>query len=130
MRNNLNHDLRMADQVLIQDGGILGKIHPTPVQFAPPNHLTVMSEQTDSAILKSNPSTITATKQMTKVETPELNLSEDKLANIKSPVYLKLENMIQTLDMFRNNMDGKRIPKFEQAFKDRKKLEAEMRKAH
>ena len=43
----------------------------------------------------------------------QLNISDTKLANIKSPVYLKLETMIDTLQMIRTQLDGKRIPKFE-----------------
>ena len=33
--------------------------------------------------------------------------------------------MIETLDIFRDEMDGKRIPKFEQIFKKRRQEEAE-----
>ena len=31
---------------------------------------------------------------------------------LKSPVFVKLETMIETLHMFRAEMDGQRIPKF------------------
>ena len=43
----------------------------------------------------------------------DLNISEEKMANFKSPVFVKLEQMIEMVAMFRNEMDGKRIPKFE-----------------
>ena len=45
------------------------------------------------------------------------------MANFKSPVYVKLENMIETLNMFRNEMDGKRIPKYEKTYMMKKKKE-------
>ena len=35
-----------------------------------------------------------------------LKLSKEKMENIKSPVFLKLANMIETLDNYRNNMEG------------------------
>ena len=57
-----------------------------------------------------------------------LNLSDAKIANIKSSCYLKLEAMILTLDRFRSEMDGNRIPKFEIAFLDKKKKELERQK--
>ena len=50
------------------------------------------------------------------------------MANIKSPVYLRLETMIDTLQMIRSQLDGKRIPKFEETFIERKKMEEEMAK--
>ena len=50
-----------------------------------------------------------------------LNISDEKLANIKSPMFLKLESMIQTLDKFRTEMDGSRVPKFEVAFIEKRK---------
>ena len=43
-----------------------------------------------------------------------LNLTDAKLANIKSPVFLRLEAMISTLGRFREEMDGSRIPVWEQ----------------
>ena len=47
------------------------------------------------------------------------------MANIKSPVYLKLESMIETINFFRKEMDGNRIPKFEQLYREKKKKEKE-----
>ena len=44
---------------------------------------------------------------------------------MKSPVYLKLETMIETIDFFRKEMDGNRIPKFEQSFREKQKKEKE-----
>lgn len=52
-----------------------------------------------------------------------LNLSDEKLANIKSPMYLKLQKMINTLGKFREEMDGSRVPKYEIAFLAKKKIE-------
>ena len=57
-----------------------------------------------------------------------LNLSDAKLANIKSPVFLRLETMISTLDRFRSEMDGNRIPKYEMAFLEKKQKELEKQK--
>ena len=50
-------------------------------------------------------------------------MSEEKIANIKSPVFLKLETMIETINMFRQEMDGNRVPKFEQNFREKRKKE-------
>lgn len=36
--------------------------------------------------------------------------------DLKSSVFVKLETMIQTLQMFRHEMDGQRVPKFEEHF--------------
>ena len=52
-----------------------------------------------------------------------MNMSEEKIANIKSPVFLKLETMIETINMFRQEMDGNRVPKFEQNFREKRKKE-------
>lgn len=54
-----------------------------------------------------------------------LNIDQEKIANFKSPVYKKLENMIETLAMFRNEMDGNRVPKYEQTYLLRKKKDIE-----
>ena len=43
----------------------------------------------------------------------DLKLSDSQLAKIKSPVYMKLENMIDTLAKFRNEMQNSRVPTFE-----------------
>ncbi len=51
-----------------------------------------------------------------------INLSDEKLANIKSPMFLRLESMINTLDKFRTEMDGSRVPKYEVAFLQKKKV--------
>ena len=51
-----------------------------------------------------------------------INLSDEKLANIKSPIFLKLETMISALDKFRSEMDGNRVPKYEVAFLQKKKV--------
>ena len=40
--------------------------------------------------------------------------------NLKSPVFVKLETMIETIAMFRQEMEGQRIPKFEETFIQRK----------
>ena len=53
------------------------------------------------------------------------NISDEKLANIKSPLYLRLEAMIGTVDQFRKEFDGERIPKYEIAFLAKKKKEEE-----
>ena len=50
---------------------------------------------------------------------------DEKLANMKSPVYLKLETMIETIDFFRKEMDGNRVPKFEQSYREKQKKEKE-----
>ena len=42
---------------------------------------------------------------------------------MKSPTWLKLEAMIQTLNMYRNEMAGKRIPKFKQKYMEMKQRE-------
>ena len=47
------------------------------------------------------------------------------MANLKSPVFLKLETMIETINMFRQEMDGNRVPKFELSFREKKKKEKE-----
>ena len=51
----------------------------------------------------------------------QLKLSDAKLANIKSPCFLKLEAMISTLDKFRSEMDGQRVAKFEIEYLKKKK---------
>ena len=45
------------------------------------------------------------------------------MANIKSPVFLRLEAMISTLGRFREEMDGSRIPKWEMQWLERKAIE-------
>ena len=45
------------------------------------------------------------------------------MANIKSPVFLRLEAMISTLGRFREEMDGSRIPIWEQQWQERKAIE-------
>lgn len=45
-----------------------------------------------------------------------LKLSEDKLANIKSPTFLKLDSLINHLGHFRREFMGQRIPKYEEQF--------------
>ena len=50
-----------------------------------------------------------------------LKLSKEKMDNIKSPLFLKLANMIETLDNYRNNMEGQRIPNFQREFIMRKR---------
>lgn len=57
-----------------------------------------------------------------------LNISDQKLANFKSPMFLKLESMIQTLDKFRHEMDGNRVPKYEQHFIEKRKREEEIKR--
>ena len=57
-----------------------------------------------------------------------LNLSDDKLANIKSPTFLKLDSLINHLAHFRREFMGQRIPKYEQQFMLRK--EEQMQRAH
>ena len=52
-----------------------------------------------------------------------LNLSDEKLANIKSPMFLKLQAMISTLEKFREEMDGSRVPKYEVAYIAKKKIQ-------
>ena len=42
---------------------------------------------------------------------------------MKSPVYLKLETMIETIDFFRKEMDGNRIPKWEHSYREKQKKE-------
>ena len=54
-----------------------------------------------------------------------MHLTDEKLANMKSPVYLKLETMIETIDFFRKEMDGNRVPKFEQSYREKQKKEQE-----
>ena len=49
-----------------------------------------------------------------------LKLSEDKLANIKSPTFLKLDSLINHLGHFRKEFMGDRIPTFEQQYLIRK----------
>ena len=44
---------------------------------------------------------------------------------MKSPMFLKLENMIQTLSQFREEYDGTRVPKYEVAFLEKKKKDEE-----
>ena len=53
----------------------------------------------------------------------DLNLSADKMENIKSPVHLRLEKMIDTLQTYREEYTGSRVPVFEQHFEKRKKKE-------
>lgn len=57
-----------------------------------------------------------------------LNLSDEKLANIKSPIYQQLNAMISTLGKFREEMDGTRVPKYELAFLARKKKEQKIKR--
>ena len=57
-----------------------------------------------------------------------LNLSNEKLANIKSPMFLKLEAMIATLGEFRKEYDGDRVPKYEIAFLAKKAKEEERKR--
>ena len=45
-----------------------------------------------------------------------LNISDSRIDNFKSPMFLKLETMISTLDKFRSEMDGSRVPKYEKHF--------------
>ena len=52
-----------------------------------------------------------------------LNLSDQKLANIKSPMFLKLEEMIQTVGMFKTEMIGTRVPKYEQRFIEKRRAD-------
>ena len=52
-----------------------------------------------------------------------VQLTEEKMQNMKSPTWLKLEAMIQTLNMYRNEMAGKRIPKFKQKYMEMKQRE-------
>ena len=52
-----------------------------------------------------------------------LNLSKEKMENLKSPVWLKLDSMIETLDNYRNNMSGQRVPNFQKQFIMRKRKE-------
>ena len=56
------------------------------------------------------------------------NISDEKLANIKSPMFLRLEAMIETVDQFRKEFDGSRVPKYELAFLAKKKKEEERQK--
>ena len=53
-----------------------------------------------------------------------LHISAQKLANIKSPMFMKLDAMIHTLDKFRGEMQGDRVPKFEAAFIEKRREEA------
>ena len=57
-----------------------------------------------------------------------LNISADKLANIKSPMFLKLESMIATLSQFRKEYDGERVPRYEVAFLAKKAKEEERKR--
>ena len=54
-----------------------------------------------------------------------LNISDTRMDNFKSPMFLKLENMISTLDKFRTEMDGARVPKYEQHFRAKRIEERE-----
>ena len=54
-----------------------------------------------------------------------LNISNEKLANIKSPMFLRLEAMITTVDQFRKEFDGTRVPMYEVAFLAKKKKDEE-----
>ena len=47
---------------------------------------------------------------------------------MKSPMYLRLEAMIDHIDQFRKEFDGERIPKYEIAFLAKKKKEEERQK--
>ena len=49
------------------------------------------------------------------------------MENMKSPVWLRLESMIETLHNYRNNMEGQRIPFFKKAFVMRQRKEQEER---
>ena len=55
-----------------------------------------------------------------------LKLSDNKLANIKSPTFLKLDSLINHLGHFRKEFMGNRIPNYEQQYLIRKE-EAEQR---
>ena len=46
----------------------------------------------------------------------KFKLSDAKLANFKSPVFLKLESMIETIGTFQGEMKGTRVPVWEQTF--------------
>lgn len=62
------------------------------------------------------------------VSTPmTLNISDEKLANIKSPITMRLEAMVETLDQHREEESKRRIPMFQAAFAVKKKREAEHR---
>lgn len=78
---------------------------------------------------KSGPSSGSDERFNSSVDSYELrwnpNISEQKLANIKSPMFLRLEAMIQTVDQFRKEFDGTRVPKYEVAFLAKKKKEEE-----
>jgi len=58
----------------------------------------------------------------------QLNLSAAKLANFKTPTFLHLTNMITTLDKFRTEMDGSRVPKYEIAYIEKKRAEREKKR--
>ena len=46
----------------------------------------------------------------------KLNLSDAKLANLKSPCYLKLQAMIHTLQQFRDEYQGARVPFYDKKY--------------
>ena len=54
-----------------------------------------------------------------------LNLSEEKMANMKSPMVLKMEAMMDKLEEYRIEQEQSRHAKYELAFMARKKTENE-----
>ena len=115
---NVSHQLDKL--IRHQDKGLLGKmesIHSTitGTGYTPPqttNKLGTLNGQHSGGFSAQ--------------EFANLKLSEDKLANIKSPTFLKLDSLINHLGHFRKEFLGNRIPKYEQQFLVRKE-EAEQR---
>lgn len=62
------------------------------------------------------------------VQDLNINLTDEKMANIKSPMYLRLQKMIETLGVYRSEMETQKLPRFEANYVARKKQEAEIRK--
>ena len=56
-----------------------------------------------------------------------LNLSDEKMANMKTPMILKMEAMMEKLEQYRVDQDNSRHAKYELAFRSRQKVENEKR---
>jgi len=52
----------------------------------------------------------------------EINLSQSKIDNIKSPTFHHLNNIMKHLDMYREDFEGGRIPVYDQTYLKRKEL--------
>ena len=55
------------------------------------------------------------------VQDLNINLTDEKMANIKSPMYLRLQKMIETLGVYRSEMETQKLPRFEANYIARKK---------